>query len=190
LNVDQRFAPVVSTTLRVSRPQRVCASALYMEMRMHIECTQAYSDWPEADRLVVQQALSLLKASVFGEVFKTPRAVIDYLTLRYAPFEQEMFGVVWVDAQHRVIAEEMLFRGTLTQTAVYPREVIKHGLRHNAGGALLFHNHPGKCPKPSKSDVVLTKRLKEALALVGIDLLDHIIVSAGGALSMAAEGLL
>ena len=157
---------------------------------MHDGYMPAYSRLSDADRRVVHQALGLLRASVVGQVFDCPTSVMAYLTLRYADLEHEVFGVLWVDARNRLIAEDVLFRGTLAETSVYPRELAKHGLRRNAGAALLFHNHPTGCAEPSRADEMLTKTLQSALDLVSIRVLDHIVVGAGGAVSFAQRGLL
>jgi len=157
---------------------------------MHDQYVPSYSWLPQADRDLIQRALTLLSASVAGQVFDSPKVIQNYLTLRYADLEHEVFGVVWVNAHNRLIAEELLFRGTLTQTAVYPREVVKQALKRNAQGALFFHNHPSGCSEPSRADELLTKALRQALQLVEVRVLDHIVVSAHGAVSFAERGLL
>ncbi|NWG31983.1 MAG: DNA repair protein RadC [Rhodocyclaceae bacterium] len=121
----------------------------------------------------------------------TPDAVRDWLRLSLAPLQHEVFLALWLDAQHRLIAEEELFRGTLTQTSVYPREVVKRALARNAAAVVLAHNHPSGVAEPSPADELLTRSLKQALALVDVRLIDHFIV-AGMAppLSFAERGLL
>ena len=101
-----------------------------------------------------------------------------------------MFVVVFIDAQNRVLASEELFRGTLTQTSVYPREVVKAALRHNAAAVILAHNHPSGIAEPSHADQLLTQSLKQALSLVDIKVLDHFIVAGGAAVSFAERGIL
>lgn len=120
-----------------------------------------------------------------------PAAVRDWLRLRLAPLHHEVFIALWLDAQNRLIADEELFRGTLTQTSVYPREVVKRALGNNAAAVILAHNHPSGVAEPSSADELLTRALKQALALVDVRLLDHFIV-AGNAppLSFAERGLL
>jgi len=120
----------------------------------------------------------------------SPAAVRGYLRLRMQDLGHECFYCVFLDAQNRVIAAEELFRGTLTQTSVYPREVIKHALRHNAAGLILAHNHPSGVAEPSVQDQALTRTLAEALALVDIKVLDHFIVAPGACLSFAERGLI
>jgi DNA repair protein RadC len=124
------------------------------------------------------------------EVFSSPGAVKQYLQLQLAGKEHEVFAVLFLDAQNRLIAMEELFRGTLTQTSVYPREVVLHALQHQAAAVVLAHNHPSGTVQPSRADEALTQTLKSALALVDVRVLDHVIVAPGDALSMAEKGLL
>ena len=120
----------------------------------------------------------------------SPSAVRDYLRLRLAGLEHEVFAAVLLDAQHRVIEFEELFRGTLTQTSVFPREVVKSGLRHNAAAVIFAHNHPSGVAEPSQADRILTETLKRALALVDVKVLDHFIVGGAVATSFVERGLL
>ena len=113
-----------------------------------------------------------------------------YLTLLLSERAHEVFVVIFLDAQNRVLSVEELFRGTLTQTAVYPREIVKAALRHNAAAVLLAHNHPSGISEPSRADELLTQTLKRALALVDVSVLDHFVVAGGSALSFAERGLL
>ena len=122
-------------------------------------------------------------------IFESPQAVKDYLQLHLAARPYEVFAVLFVDVQNRMLAMEELFRGTLTQTSVYPREVVLRALHHNASAVVLCHNHPSGSVQPSKADESLTQTLKSALALVDVRVLDHIIVAKGQALSMAEKGL-
>ena len=126
-----------------------------------------------------------------GNAFATPGSVRDYLRLHLAGLKHEVFFALWLDSQNRLIASEELFRGTLTQTSVYPREVVKKALLHNAAAVVLAHNHPSGVSEPSSADQFLTRELKQALALVDVRVLDHFIV-AGSAqpLSFAERGLL
>lgn len=124
-----------------------------------------------------------------GDALNSPRAVRDYLQLLLRGREQEVFMVIFLDAQHRVQAAEELFHGTLTQTSVYPREVVKRALFHNAAAVILAHNHPSGVAEPSQSDCLLTDALKQALALVDVRVLDHFIVAGAGCLSFAERGM-
>ncbi len=125
-----------------------------------------------------------------GPVFGTPQAVKDYLRLRMAGLHHEVFVVLFVDAQHRMIACDELFRGTLTQTSVYPREVVRRALDHHAAAVVLAHNHPSGAAEPSRADEFLTQTLKSALALVDVRVLDHMVIGSGDVVSFAERGLL
>ncbi len=125
-----------------------------------------------------------------GDALNSPRAVRDYLQLLLRSRQQEVFMALFLDAQHRVIASEELFQGTLTQTSVYPREVVKRALHHNAAAVIFAHNHPSGVAEPSQSDQLLTDALKQALQLVDVRVLDHFIVAGAGCLSFAEKGLL
>jgi DNA repair protein RadC len=125
-----------------------------------------------------------------GSALTSPGAVRDYLRLAIAAREHEVFVCLWLDAQHRVLSIEELFRGTLTQTSVYPREIVKSALRANAAAVIFAHNHPSGVAQPSQADELLTRNLKEALALVEVKVLDHFIVAGNQAISFAERGLL
>lgn len=125
-----------------------------------------------------------------GTALTSPAAVRDYLRLALASHEHEVFVCLWLDAQHKVIAIEQPFRGTLTQTSVYPREIVKAALAANAAAVIFAHNHPSGVAQPSQSDELLTRNLKEALALVDVKVLDHFIVAGNQAISFAERGLL
>lgn len=120
----------------------------------------------------------------------SPAAVRDFLRLTFAGREHEAFLVICLDAQHRVIEVEEIFRGTLTQTSVYPREIVKYALKTNAAAVIFAHNHPSGIAQPSQADELLTRQLKEALALVDVKVLDHLIVAGNQATSFAERGLL
>ena len=124
------------------------------------------------------------------ELFESPEAVKHFVQLHLAAKPHEVFAALFLDAQLRLIALEELFRGTLTQTSVYPREVVMRALHHHAAAVILAHNHPSGCVEPSRADEALTQTLRAALALVDVRVLDHVIVAPGQALSMAARGLM
>ncbi|PUE18895.1 hypothetical protein B9Z38_11280 [Limnohabitans sp. MMS-10A-160] len=124
------------------------------------------------------------------EAFHTPDAVKQYLQLQLAHKNHEVFAVLFLDSQNRLLAMEELFRGTLSQTSVYPREVVLRALHHQAAAVVLSHNHPSGSVQPSRADEALTQNLKASLALVDVRVLDHIIVGQGQSLSMAEQGLL
>ncbi|MBL0421566.1 DNA repair protein RadC [Ramlibacter sp. AW1] len=123
------------------------------------------------------------------EIFDSPGAVKHYLQLHLAHKGHEVFAVLFLDAQNRLVAMEELFRGTLTETSVYPREVVLRALHHRASAVVLAHNHPSGSLQASTADVQLTRTLCAALGLVDVRVLDHVIVAPGGATSMAEQGL-
>lgn len=123
-------------------------------------------------------------------VFDSPQAVKDYLQLQLASKPHEVFAVLFLDTQHRLLVFEELFRGTLNQASVYPREVVKRALALNAAAAILAHNHPSGVAEPSRADEALTQALKAALALVDVRVLDHFVVARGSVVSFAERGLL
>ncbi|MDP2793290.1 MAG: DNA repair protein RadC [Sulfurisoma sp.] len=141
---------------------------------------------------VVEMARRALREELATrDLLSTPAAVRDWLRLHIGGLSHEVFVALWLDAQNRLIADEVLFTGTLTQTSVYPREVVKQALARNAAAVVLAHNHPSGVAEPSQADELLTRSLKQALALVDVKLLDHFIVAAGVApLSFAERGLL
>ena len=125
-----------------------------------------------------------------GDALNSPKAVRDYLRLALAGREYEVFAGIFLDAQNRVLAVEELFSGTLGQTSVFPREVVKRALHHNAAGVIFAHNHPSGLAEPSGADEALTAALKKSLALVDVKVLDHFIVGSGAIMSFAERGLL
>lgn len=124
------------------------------------------------------------------DVLSSPAAVRDYLRLKLGGLLREVFLVLFLDAQNRVLASEALFSGTLTQTSVYPREVVKRALHHNAAAVIFAHNHPSGVAEPSRADEMLTKALKDALTLVDVKALDHFIVAGNTLLSFVERGLM
>jgi DNA repair protein RadC len=125
-----------------------------------------------------------------ADLLTSPSAVRDWLRLKLGGLAHEAFAALWLDARNRLIAHEELFRGTLTQTSVYPREIVKRALAHNAAAVVFAHNHPSGLAEPSAADEMLTRTLKEALALVDVRLLDHfIVVGQAAPFSFAERGL-
>jgi DNA repair protein RadC len=133
---------------------------------------------------------SLLETLRHRDALSSPASVRDYLRMTLTGRDYEVFMVLFLDAQNRVIESEEMFRGTLTQTSVYPREVVKRSLFNNAAALIFAHNHPSGVAEPSHADEVLTQSLKQALALVDIKVLDHFIVAGSGLMSFAERGLL
>ena len=125
-----------------------------------------------------------------GAALSSPQAVRDYLRLKLQGRPHEVFVGVFLDAQNRVLEVEELFRGTLTQTSVFPREIVKRALHHNAAGIIFAHNHPSGVAEPSRADEALTQTLKHTLALVDVKVLDHFVVGGDAAMSFAERGLL
>ena len=124
------------------------------------------------------------------DTLSSPQAVRDYFRTAASPLGYEVFVVLFLDSQNRLIASRECFRGTLTQTSVYPREIVKRALAHNAAGVILAHNHPSGVAEPSQADRWLTDQLKSALGLVDVKVLDHFIVAGGSGLSFAERGWL
>ena len=140
---------------------------------------------------VIERALQILASRFkFGAALTSPGAVRDYLRLAIGGREHEVFVCIWLDAQHRVIGLEEAFRGTLTQTSVYPREIVKKALALNAAAVIFAHNHPSRVAQPSQADELLTRNLKDALSLIEVKVLDHFVVAGAQAISFAERGLL
>jgi DNA repair protein RadC len=138
----------------------------------------------ELARRALQETLAVNTA------LTSPGAVRDYLRLKLAGRKEEAFICIWLDAQHRAVDFEVAFTGTLTQTSVYPREIVKKALARNAAAVIFAHNHPSGVAQPSQSDELLTRNLRDALALVEVKVLDHFIVAGNQAISFAERGLL
>ena len=146
---------------------------------------------PAQDDEVLQAAQRLLLRQLHdGPLLTNPDQVRTFLRAKLATLEHEVFAVLMLDAQHRLIEYVELFRGTVSQTSVYPREVVKEALARNAAAVILAHNHPSGLAEPSRADELLTRTLKAALELVDVRVLDHLIVSGRGTLSFSERGLL
>ncbi|WP_296258012.1 MULTISPECIES: JAB domain-containing protein [unclassified Pseudomonas] len=139
---------------------------------------------------LIEEALQLLDHRYFkrGELLMTPADAAAYLKLQLAPYRHEVFALLCLDSHHRVLSFDVLFTGSIDGASVYPREVVIKALERNAAAAIFSHNHPSGCPEPSAADRTLTTRLTEALALIEVRVLDHIIVGAGTPLSLAEYG--
>ncbi|RZL88941.1 MAG: DNA repair protein RadC [Variovorax sp.] len=151
------------------------------------------SSLPSFHRLATGLALAqelLVEELMSRSVFDSPSAVTDFLKLHFAGQPHESFAVMYLDAQNALIAFEELFRGTLTQTSVYPREVMRRCLHHEAAALIISHNHPSGSVEPSRADELLTKTLGTALAMMDVRVVDHVIVAGGRSLSFAQRGLL
>ncbi len=143
----------------------------------------------ENDILLMARQLASLRLRK-GRALTSPKEVFSHLQALLADYEHEVFALLMLDSRHRVIAFEEVFRGTLDSASVYPREVVKLALEHNAAALILVHNHPSGDPEPSQADLVLTRKLQDALNLVDIRTIDHIVVGSEGCVSMAEQGYL
>ncbi len=143
----------------------------------------------EADILLMARQLANLRLRR-GRALTSPQDVFSHLQALLADYEHEVFALLLLDSRHRVIVFHELFRGTLDGANVYPREIVKAALEHNAASMVLVHNHPSGDPGPSQADRNLTHKVKEALNLVGVRTLDHIVVGREGCVSLAEEGSL
>jgi DNA repair protein RadC len=164
---------------------------------MHTPLALMESPGLDAERIaqenrVIDQALQILDRRLFsrGPELTTPAMVAEYLKLLLVQQEHEVFAVIFLDAKHRVLQCEVLFHGSIDSASVYPRQVVKRALAHNAAAVILTHNHPSGCPEPSQADRLLTARLKDILNLVDVRVLDHFIVGEGRPLSLAEYGWL
>ena len=149
---------------------------------------------PMNDDQLIASALQALEKrieyKVTGECISRPESCKPYFRLRLVELEHEVFTVLFLDNRHRIITCEDMFRGTIDGTSVHPREIVKAALKHNAAAVVFAHNHPSGNPEPSQADQSLTRRLKEALGLVDVRVLDHIVVCFEGQVSFAERGLL
>lgn len=147
---------------------------------------------PPASLRIVKLALRLLNRHLRtpGQSLTSSHAVRDMLRLQMAGLEREVFMVLYLDNQHRLLESETVFFGTINQTEVHAREIVKGALRHNAAAVILAHNHPSGCTDPSHADRTITQRLIQALGLVDVRMLDHLIAGRGDILSFAEQDLI
>ncbi|WP_048795694.1 MULTISPECIES: RadC family protein [Serratia] len=147
---------------------------------------------PLPTQRTIQRALALLEQHLRkpGESFTSPEAVRHWLRLQMAGLEREVFMALYLDNQHRLLAHETLLTGTINQTQVHPREVVKSGLKHNCAAVIVAHCHPSGLAEPSNADRQITERLKKVLGMVDIRLLDHLVVGGMDIVSFADRGWL
>lgn len=154
-------------------------------------CTNRLSGVP--DDLIISAALEILEKRVKSadmEAMESPEQMAQFLRLRLYDYEYEVFGVVLLDNRHRVIEMSDLFRGTADGASIFDREVVKEALQHNAAAVIFYHNHPSGMTQPSQADIQTTLRLKKALTLVDVRVLDHFIVGLEGHTSLAERGVI
>ena len=154
--------------------------------------TEIHASIDAHDNEIVQEALDILDRRLFtrNTPLESAKAVAPYLKLKLAAEEHEVFAVIFLNAKHQPLAFEVLFKGTVDSATVYPRQLVKRAMAHNAAALIISHNHPSGCTEPSSADISLTKRLREALELIDVRLLDHFIVGRGIPFSLAERGLI
>lgn len=162
------------------------------EDRAQYVVTHHEQDEAASEDAIIARALAILekRMATFGVSLTTPGAARDWARIKIGTLPHEEFGCIWLNAQNQMIAAGQLFRGTLTQTSVYPREIVREAIKHNAASVILYHNHPSGSAMPSTADEFLTRNLKEALGFVDVRVLDHLIVTATEVTSFAEKGLL
>lgn len=164
-------------------------AAAVVPRRIQSEAAGTYAVELTDDEILARAEAIMLRQLERGQAMTSPEIAGRYCALRLRGLEREVFSALFLDNRHRVLGYEELFQGTLDGAEVHPREVVKAALRHNAAAAIFAHNHPSGNPEPSAADRVLTTRLKEALALVDVRVLDHFIIGDGAPVSMSARGL-
>ena len=156
---------------------------------LYVRDQSGFREAQPTDVLDRAHALLAQRYRVGSPVLTSPALTREFLRVHLCTYEHEVFGMLHLDSRHRLIAVEDLFRGTISSASVHPREVVKSALKHNAAAVVLYHNHPSGLTEPSAADELITRRLKEALALIDVRVLDHLIV-AESIYSMAEHGLL
>ena len=156
---------------------------------LYVRDQNAYREADSREILKRAQALLAARFRAGSPALSSPSLTREFLRMRLAGLDHEVFGAIFLDTRHRVITVEMLFQGTIDRASVHPREVLKGALAHNAAGLILFHNHVSLVSEPSQADELITRRLKEALALIDVRVLDHLII-AEPIFSFSEHGLL
>ena len=145
---------------------------------------------PAPTAAILREATTAAKRTLKkGEALESPEHAAQALQALLAREKAEVFAVLWMDTRHRVIAFDKLFHGTIDGASVHPREVVRAAIKRNAAAAIVTHNHPSGIPEPSQADISLTRRLKDALALIDVRVLDHVVVGTEGTVSLAERGL-
>jgi DNA repair protein RadC len=158
-------------------------------MQLYTLSGDTYEPANEETVLTVARAIAA-RDIVRTHAMTTPRAVREFLAIQFAGLEHEVFAVIFADTRHRVIAFETMFRGTIDGASVHPREVVKAALKYNARAVIFAHNHPSGVAEPSPADELITRRLTDALALVDVGVLDHVIVAGPRSMSFAERGMI
>ena len=187
------MAATIIATPSARRPRRAPAQAPAPCAAASCDGTTAMpTGLADHERAVIDAALAIIDHHLRarGASFDSPKKVKDYLRLQLGCLEHEVFGVLFLDSQHHLIAFEQMFRGTLARTTVHPREIVKRALALNAGAVILAHNHPSGTAEPSRADELVTSAVREALQLVDVCVLDHLVVGCGQVMSLAERGLL
>lgn len=159
-------------------------------MELHTKIGSRYRAATPDEILTVAREIAADRYVQSGPVLLTPAAASSFLIAQFAGMQHEEFAVLFLDSRHRVIAFESMFRGTLDGASVHPREVVKAALMHNAAAVVISHNHPSGVADPSQADEIITLRLRDALALVDIRLLDHLVIGGTQCTSLATRGLI
>lgn len=158
-------------------------------MNLYVQDSNGFS--PASKETIVKAALGLTARSIVrSDALNNPRAVREYLQVRFADLQHEVFTIIYLDNRNRVLKVEEMFRGTIDGASVHPREVVKGALLNNAAAVIFAHNHPSGVGDPSQADEIITARLKDALALIDVRVLDHLIVAGPFVTSFAERGLL
>lgn len=160
------------------------------EIVLHVRDTHGNYVPASDDSIISAARVVVEKKMLRGKTFNHPNLVKDFLKDKLGALDHEVFAVIYTDSQHRLIDYQELFRGTISQAAVYPRELVKEALKRNASAVIIAHNHPSGSCEPSRQDLELTKILKEALNLIDVRMLDHVIVGGNRTLSLAETGQL
>ncbi len=155
-----------------------------------LKATAATALSPEEHRSVLEALAILQRRVTRGPLVESPEATRQWLKLEYGFLAYEMFGLLLLDNRHRLIVHKQLFRGTVDSSSVHPREVLRVALAYGAAAVILVHNHPSGVAEPSQADELITRRLREALGLVDVRVLDHLIVGGDNVVSFAERGLL
>jgi DNA repair protein RadC len=185
---DDKHTSATQSTVSAREPQ----PCRRKPVESGVDLLQANSRLSDSEAQILSQARSILLrlAGTSSVCLTAPSATREYLKTMLAPQERELFLVLALDNRHRLIASDILFAGTIVGASVHPREVVKCALRHNAAAVIFAHNHPSGVAEASQADELITRRLRDALALVDIRTLDHLVVGAGQTLSFAERGLL